>query len=423
METCFSDNNNKMGKKGIISEKPPTTGLLCQKKMLPNLNLEDYALLAVLFLSEFTRSAFFISFLPLYTTERLGWTIATAGAAASAHFFTETLLKFFAGWQLDRIGRPLLQAGLIVGLLSLVAVRAYSHPALLIISSGLFGLGLSPLWIGVITQVAPINKENRSFRVSLVFIAWLAGIGSGLSVINFFISISYDFAYAIIICFLLSALIVTRLFLPPVPAHKKDNTSPGTIITAFRQIISNRNFSRAILPGMFLQTMSASMLLPVFPVFATQRMGMSPDGYGLLLLAGGFTTMLALIPMGKLADRMNIKIMLFTGFLSSSAALAGLALTRDRHAAFILVLILGLSYGAVLPAWNSLLAGSIPPKQQATGWGLFSAVEGLGMSVGPVVGGFLAGGFSTSQALLGAAGVLSLMAFFYLLYPVANCKV
>jgi len=94
-----------------------------------------------------------------------------------------------------------------------------------------------------------------------------------------------------------------------------------------------------------------------------------------------------------------------------------------KRQAFILVLILGLSYGAVLPAWNSLLAGSIPPKQQATGWGLFSAVEGLGMSVGPVVGGFLAGGFSTSQALLGAAGVLSLMAFFYLLYPVANCKV
>ena len=132
--------------------------------------------------------------------------------------------------------------------------------------------------------------------------------------------------------------------------------------------------------------------------------------------------MLALIPMGKLADRMNIKIMLFTGFLSSSAALTGLALTRDRHAAFILVLVLGLAYGAVLPAWNSLLAGSIPPKQQATGWGLFSAVEGLGMSAGPVIGGFLAGGLSASQALLGAAGILSLMAFFYLIYPVANCK-
>lgn len=423
METCFSDNNNKMVKKGIISEKPPTTGILCEKKMLPELNVEDYALLTVLFLSEFTRSAFFISFLPLYTTERLGWTIATAGAAASAHFFTETLLKFFAGWQLDRIGRPLLQAGLIVGLLSLVAIRAYSHPALLIISSGLFGLGLSPLWIGVITQVAPVNKKNRSSRISLVFIAWLAGIGSGLSVINFFISISYDFAYLIIICFLLSALIITRLFLPAVSVHKKDSTLPGTMTTAFRQMMSNRNFSRILLPGMFLQTMSASMLLPVLPVFTTQRMGLSPDGYGLLLLAGGTATMLSLVPMGKLADKINIRIMLFTGFLSSSAALAGLALTRDRHAAFILVLVLGLSYGAVLPAWNSLLAGSIPPKQQATGWGLFSAVEGLGMSAGPVIGGFLAGGFSPSVALLGTAGILSLMAFFYLLCPVESCNV
>jgi len=127
--------------------------------------------------------------------------------------------------------------------------------------------------------------------------------------------------------------------------------------------------------------------------------------------------MVSLIPMGKLADKINIRIMLFTGFLTSSASLAGLALARDIHTALILVLVLGVSYGAVLPAWNSLLAGSIPPGKQATGWGLFSAVEGLGMSVGPVIGGFLAGGLSPAGTLLGTACILSIMALFYLVYP------
>ncbi|MFZ5647252.1 MAG: MFS transporter [Bacillota bacterium] len=386
---------------------------------MPSLTAGDYSLLSVLFLAEFSRSAFFISFLPLYTTEFLGWGLATAGAAASAHYITETLLKFIAGWQFDRFGRTVIQGGLVVCLLSLAVPRIYSHPALIILSAAIFGLGLSPLWIGVITGVAPAQKKDRSPRVSLVFAAWLAGMGSGLSLINFFLSVSYDLAYSVIAGIMLAGFFISLTF-PPRPAA--GGAGPGPITPVIFKIISNRYLARLLLPGMFLQTLSAGIMIPVLPVFATKKMGLSHDSYGTLLLAGGAATVASLIPMGRLADRMNTKVLLFTGFLSSSAALAVLAIAGNSSNSLLIVMALGISYAAVLPAWNTLLAKSIPPERQATGWGLFSTVEGLGISAGPVIGGFLARGLSPGGVLLITSGILFIMAFFYLLYPLENFR-
>lgn len=381
-------------------------------RILPVLSAGEYSLLAVLFMAEFSRSAFFITFLPLYTTGFLGWSLAAAGMAASAHYFTETMLKLFAGWHFDRFGKPVIQGGLILCLLSLALARTNSHQGL-IAASAIFGLGLSPLWAGVIAMVAPAQKKDRSSRVSMVFAAWLAGMGSGLSLINFFISISYDLAYLVITGFLSAALLLS-LFIPA-PASVRTGTAP--LSAAVRRMVSNRHITRLLLPGMFLQTLSASIMIPVLPVFATQKIGLSHDGYGILLLAGGAAAVASLAPMGRLADKISIKKLLFTGLLSSSAALAFLALGGNTGNSLIIVIALGVSYSAVLPAWNTLLAGAVPPERQATGWGLFSTVEGLGISAGPAIGGLMARALSLEAILLTTSGILSIMAVFYGLYP------
>ncbi len=382
-------------------------------------SIKDCALTTVLFLAEFSRGAFFLTFLPLYTTEILGWTIATAGMAASVQYLAETLVKSFAGWQLDRHGRPVLLGGLLVGLAALAAVRVHPHPGLLIAAAGLFGLGYSPLWIGIITQVAPAGIINRSSRIGLVFTAWLAGMGSGLTSINFFISAGYDAAFGVIIGSFLGALAIGGLFYPRASSGRSGpGIPPASILPAFRSLALNKAVTRVLLPGMFLQTMSASLLVPVLPVFARTRLGLSHDGYGLLILAGGAAAVLFLIPMGRLADKINLKTILFSGFACSSAALTGLALAGNKDNALAITLALGVSYAAVLPAWNTLLARSIPAERQATGWGIFSTVEGLGIAAGPAVGGILARYWSPPAALLATAGLLAAMALFYLAYPV-----
>lgn len=377
-----------------------------------------FTLAAVLFLAEFARGAFFLTFLPLYTTEFLGWSLATAGVAVSVHYLAETAVKSPAGWLLDRLGGPVLKGGLLLGVVSLSVVRLYPHPALLIVASGLFGLGYSPLWIGIITGVASAGAKNRSSRIGLVFTSWLAGMGAGLVAVSFFISSGFETAFNVIIAFLLAAMIMAWLFYPGAQAVRAGEVvSPKEFLLAIRGLAVNKS-TRVLLPGMFLQTLSASLLLPVLPVFATSRLGLSHDGYGFLIMAGGAAAAIFLIPMGTLADRIGIRAILFTGLGFSAAALGGLALAGNPHNAVLITLVLGISYAAVLPAWNTLLARSIPPGGQATRWGVFSTIEGLGISAGPAMGGFLARYSSPSSVLLASAGILSAMALFYLFYPV-----
>ena len=69
---------------------------------------KELGLILLLFLIDFTRGAFFLTFLPLYAVNYLGISVAASGLAVSAHFLGETLCKGVAGWQLDRGGYPVL---------------------------------------------------------------------------------------------------------------------------------------------------------------------------------------------------------------------------------------------------------------------------------------------------------------------------
>lgn len=387
------------------------------KHLLSRLSARDYTLAAVLFLAEFSRGAFFFTYLPLYSSESPELTVATAGIAASAHFLSENILKIQAGWHYDRYGRAVLQAGLALGLVSLAAAGSFPGPGPVIAASALMGAGLSPLWVSIMTEVAPVDRKNRPLLVSLVFAAWLSGAGTGLAGINFFISRGYGTAFAVIFCSLLMAL-AASLICPPSPHRREGSYARESVLAALRRVTSGRTLIRFLLPGMFLQTLSASILLPVLPVFATKNLGLSHDRYGVLLMAGGAVTVMALFPMGRLLSRLKPGMVLSCAFFITSASLSGLFLAGNRHNAIIWVLVLGLSYAAVLPAWNTLLSRVVPPDKQATGWGVLSTVEGLGISFGPALGGILAGSFSSGAALLAAAGILLVIALFYIFVTV-----
>ncbi|MHB8155944.1 MAG: MFS transporter [Desulfocucumaceae bacterium] len=387
--------------------------------ILPDLTARDYSLLIVLFMAEFSRNALFLTFLPLYTTEILGWTTLYTGVSTSVHFLTENIFKSLAGSLYDKFGGSVLKGGLIIGLVSLALAGIYSHPALILIASGLLGLGFSPLWAGIISEVAPIGKKNRPSRISLVFTAWLSGVGSGLTLISFIISKSYTLGFAVI-CGALAAAFAALWFFRPALAHRAGiNISPqrafwGTV----GQFAANKNITRLLMPGMFLQTLSAGILLPILPVFATKSMNLSHDSYGKLLLAGGVVTILALAPMGRIVNSIKLKVILFSSLTFTSAALTGLALAGNEKTVLIWVFMLGISYSAVLPAWNTLLSKAIPVECQATGWGIFSTIEGLGISFGPAIGGFLGQSLNPGAALLIPAGIFMTMGLFYLLYPI-----
>lgn len=383
--------------------------------MLNGLQLkgQDYAFIFLLFMTELTRSAFFLTFWPLYSVNQLSLSLAGTGLVVSAHYLTETLFKAYAGSQLDRRGRPVLLVGLAVSLLAFLGIYYFDHPWLILLMAGLFGLGFAPVWLAVLSNVAPTEHPQRASRMGLVFSAWLLGAGAGPVGVNFVLQAGYDTVFRGILILWAVALCLGFL----IPFGAKTTANRISVIEQLKKLTADHLVVKVLLPGMFLQTLAASLLLPVLPLYATRVLGLTTEQYGLLLTAGGAATVLCLVPMGKLVDRLPLKYMLTGGFLLCALFLALFPFNRGLPVITLLVMLVGASYALVLPAWNTLLARAIPAEHQATGWGIFTALEGLGIATGPVLGGAISGYLHPGGAVFLSAFILAGMGCFYYFYP------
>jgi len=378
---------------------------------------KELGLLLVLFLMEFTRGAFFLTFLPLYAVNYLSISVALAGLAVSLHYLVETLFKGAAGWQLDQRGHTVIIYGLFLGMAALLAIKMIPSASVLMIGSALFGLGSSPVWLAVISGVAPVQLKERAARMGIVFAVWLAGGGGGPIVINFFIALDYNIAFWLMIILWGAALVTTLVSLPG-----QTGTAGKTAGFSFKKEVvkmtRNQSVKKLLLPGMFLQTLAGGVLLPVLPIYAQNKIGLNPNQYAVLLLAGGTAAALSFLPMGRLADRVSLKLILGAGFGATAASLTLFSTVESAMTAYLLAALVGFSYAAVLPAWNNLLAKVISPERQATGWGVFSTIEGMGIAIGPALGGTAAKYLGIPAAIVISITILAVMSCFYLLYPV-----
>lgn len=377
-----------------------------------DLKLRDCTFILLLFIAEFTRSAFFLTFWPLYAVDYLHLSMVSTGLIVSAHYLTETLFKAFAGSLLDRRGRSVLLLGLFLSLLAFLGIYHSRNIAVILPLAGLFGLGFAPVWLAVISNVAPTHHPNRAARMGVVFAAWLMGAGAGPVGVNFVLGIGYRGVFQGILA-IWSLCLAIGLFLPFTAKTTSVNIS---ILDQLKRLTSDHMVVKVLLPGMFLQTLAASLLLPILPIYATRVLGLTSEQYGFLLTAGGAATILMLVPMGKLVDRLPLQRVLTTGFLLCAVFLGLFPFTKELHLVSLLVILVGMSYALVLPAWNSLLAKAIPVENQATGWGIFTALEGLGIATGPVLGGAISGYLHPGGAIFLSAFILAGMGLFYHYY-------
>lgn len=373
---------------------------------------KEISLLAIiLYLVEFVRGAALISFLPIYGKETLGLDLDVIGAAITAHYLIDTALKLSMGYLVHRFPvRRIIHIGLLASLAGM-ALMGWAHtPWIFISAAGLYGLGISPIWIFCLTKV---KEEGRGAQMGFLYMIWLVGLGSGPVVLNLALARNETASYWIMV--LVSAVAWLLALLIPKEAQADVETVP------FRRQLAvlgtHLKDMRLLLPGMILQTLAAGMLQPILPSFVKDHLGMAPWQYTLLLLAGGGFTAAGLIPMGKLSDRLGKKWFLVTGFLLFGVALYGLTLGPVPLVAFIWAVILGLSYASVLPAWNALLAAYVPPGQKGLGWGVLSAVEGIGGLLGPIIGGFAATSYGEPSVVLSTAVIFGIIGIIYLLFP------
>lgn len=365
----------------------------------------------ILFFVEFVRGAYLITYLPVYSSDRLGFSLSVIGIAVAAHYITDTTLKSLIGYLLDRFSpRLIVHVGLMISFAGLFATHYVHQPWLLIVAAALFGAGVSPIWI---VSMSMVREGERAAQMGFLYTLWLTGMGLGPVVMNFLVDRGFGLPFWIQVG-MWGVAWGMSLRIASGRLSAADRIPLRRQIRLFWQRMKQMNF---LLPGMVLQTTAAGMLVPILPSFATKYLGLTYTEYSYILMAGGVSAVIGLIPMGKLSDTRGKKWFLVVGFGLLSFALYSLTLRSGLYASIIWAVVSGGAYAALLPAWNALLSYQIPDGQEGLGWGIFSSVEGIGVMLGPIMGGWLADWRSESFTVLTSALLLASIALFYMMYP------
>ncbi len=403
--------------------------------------------LAVIAAVEFIRMSLFLTFLPSFLT-KLHFDTVALGAVISANILADNLSKGATGWLVDHKGPwPVLFAGSLLVLTGIIIIICLHQQILiLILAAILIGLGVSPAWPAVISgTIQGVGEAKRATAISLISVTWLAGGGLGPIIMGFLIDTrmsrflselrlpivdAYKTGFALMFAAAVWGIIICLLGwftwqrTPHIQAAiaTREKSKPR-----FNDILYRLWKVKALIPGMFFQTMSLGILLPNLLPYATGKLGLTESEYSLLLLIGGLVVVLFMIPVGRLADHWGTRGLLVSGFTLASFSLMLLALWGNSANIWWIVALVGMSYALIQPSWNALLAGVIPPAQRGVLMGLFMSVEGLGFGIGPIIGGLLGRIDGSEMQWLKSIGAaapfyvssacLGLMALVYLFYP------
>ncbi len=131
-----------------------------------------------------------------------------------------------------------------------------------------------------------------------------------------------------------------------------------------------------------------SVLIPVLPLYA-ERLGATPFQVGLILTIYALAQLLFLPAWGWVSDRVGRRPVILTSLLGTTLSFAYLA-TADSIAEIYLARALAGFFAASIGTAQAVVTDVTPPAERARGMGVIGAAFGIGMVLGPALGGLLA---------------------------------
>jgi predicted MFS family arabinose efflux permease len=134
-----------------------------------------------------------------------------------------------------------------------------------------------------------------------------------------------------------------------------------------------------------------TMVLPFLVLYLTRELHFSVSQAGFLLALYGVGAMITAPLSGMLCDRFGADRILKISLFLSSIFLCAFPMVKSFSGVFAMTLMLAITSEMFRPASATLVTTSVSPEQRKTAFALFRQAVNIGMSVGPALGGFLAG--------------------------------
>ncbi len=155
-------------------------------------------------------------------------------------------------------------------------------------------------------------------------------------------------------------------------------------------------------------------IVPLLPVFSDE-FDLTTVQTGALLAAGSVAVMLASVPLGHLSDKIGARRMTAAAASLYAIAAVGQGLASTYALLLISWAVFGIGVAIVVTASLAWLSDLLPAVSRSTALGGASTVSGLGVIVGPILGGVASDAVGRKAVFLAAAVVAITLAIAALL--------
>ena len=321
-----------------------------------------------------------------------GWSRAGLSSAMTLAFISMGFAGFGWGMLSDRYGPRVctLAGSLLLGLSLLLASRAGSLLQFQLTYGVLLGVAVASFFAPVIAATAASFEKRRNLAISLVS----SGVGVApmtLSPLVAWLISQYDWRTTLMIVGLLSwALTLPAVWFVRASSGAMAATEikgAGTQGMTAAQALRSRPF---IVLALAYFACCAAHSGPIFhTVSYAVGCGLSVTAAVTIYSMEGAAGLGGRLLFGVLADKLGAKRVLVAGLLVQAFAAAFYLRVNALEGFYAVAIVFGMAYGGTMPLYASLAREAFSPRILGTVLGAATLLSGMGMALGPLVGGWL----------------------------------
>ncbi len=336
--------------------------------------------------------------LPLYARS-FGVDYRAVGILTAAFSLTRLVFDVISGRFVDRWGeRAIATIGaIIVGISTALAALAPNF-ALLVVFRAAGGIGSALFFAALLSYLfRTVPREQMGRAMSAYYgsfnLGFIAGPPLGGFISHAFGLASPLWVYAVT-CFAAAALYFRFI-------RKLERRGPPE--EGHRGAIRRLPWRRPLVTVMVVQFATlwlvGAVYLTLISLFGKDQIGLDELGVSVGIAVSSLTEFLVLFPAGSATDRFGRKRLLTISLVLMTFALPGLAMVSTATGYMIGLGVLGITTGLGSVAPAAMLADVVPEDLSGTAAGVFRFVGDLGITVGPLVSGWMANAFGLRWAI------------------------
>ena len=353
----------------------------------------------------------YVPVFPAYARE-MGISYEMLGIILGSYGFTQMLLRIPLGIWSDTINkrRQFVVAGVAVSVASSLGMWLFPSEMGLLIFRALSGVAAATWVIHTVTFASLFQPDEATKAMGIVnailnvgqVVAMFAG---GL------IAFHFGQEYTFLVAAAGGAVGIALSFAAPEP---EDRTRPALTLTGLLSMAKQKNLAIASLLGFCIQVLTFGTVYGFTPI-AARQIGASNFELGLMQTLFILPGIIASTLSGTyFASRYGERLSIVAGFVATAVAYAAIPLLTGIYGLYMSQALGGFARGVVYPLLMGLSIRDVAGHQRASAMGVFQAVYGFGMFLGPVMVGmvsdraglawgfWLTGGFAIVSAAIAA---------------------